>query len=110
MKKYWCSKYTFRKSLFDTIILIHKDKCQNPRISEVEVPGIMNNSMKIAEFEKFGHHFGVGNIHLQMTSSLGNNIALRSEQLKAALKVMTKFPQKLLCGDFNFDASSEHNQ
>lgn len=110
MKKYWCSKYTFRQSLYDTIILIHKEKCQNARISEVPIPEVIGRSMKIAEFEKFGHHFGVGNIHLEMTSSLGNNIALRTKQLKAALKVMYKFPQKLLCGDFNFDAISEHNQ
>jgi len=113
IKKYWQSKYSFRTCLYDTIILIHKTRCQNARaadIDEQEMVEIMGRGFKLAEFEKFGFKFVVGNVHLEMLSSLGTNIANRRTKLEYALNSVVKYPQKLLCGDFNFAATSEHSQ
>jgi endonuclease/exonuclease/phosphatase family metal-dependent hydrolase len=78
---------------------------QKFNVKEYQLDSFMGQSLFVVEiWEGNSCDFAVGSIHLE---SLDNH-KMREAQMKQCAKIMSKYPDNLVVGDFNFDSSKNH--
>lgn len=89
-------------------VLMLVNKAWAPRFHEEEMPSVMGRSLLISEFTVPSRDgsapalsYAVATVHLESL----NNERTRAEQLKICHAHLRKFPNAVLTGDFNFDAT-----